>query len=44
MECRKCGEDLIFINTDKKNCLKGHWICTKCKPDDKQNEEVQNGA
>lgn len=27
MECKKCGEPLVFINTDKTNGLVGYYKC-----------------
>lgn len=27
MDCPKCKEPMIFVNTDKRNGLIGHWVC-----------------
>lgn len=27
MECPKCKEPMVFVNTDKRNGLVGHWKC-----------------
>lgn len=27
MKCAKCGENLIFFNTNKDNAFEGKWYC-----------------
>lgn len=33
MKCKKCGEKLIFINSDDENGLIGYWLFLKCRED-----------